>query len=116
MLKNGLVVMMLMLVGFSKAQVNLVPNWSFEEQDSCQTIYYPSGSNIYYTHDWFSPFSFPTGGGAVELYSACATIPYFVPPQTLIGYQQPFDGNNYAGFFLSMSLGREYIEVGLTDS
>ena len=97
----------------ANAQVNLVPNWSFEEQDSCQTVYYNFGSNIYYTKYWFSPFSLPNSGGAVELYSSCATIPDFVPPSTVVGHQVPFDGDNYAGIFLVGGAGREYIEVEL---
>ncbi len=95
-----------------KAQVNLVPNPSFEEyyQIPCNT-----GPTINYCKNWFSATS---GGASPDYYSrfidnGC----YNGIPQNDFGYEEPKDGDFYAGIYTyqtNILNAVEYIECKLT--
>src|SRR4030067_3134038 len=95
------------------AQVNLVPNPSFEQYTICPN----NGGQIYYAPPWFNPTQ-----GSPDYFNAC-DAPVLGTPENLLGYQIPHLGNAYAGFFASFndtSMGisnyREYVEVKLDSS
>lgn len=91
-----------------KAQENLVPNGSFEEYNNC-----PSGGGISWVKNWYSPTL-----GSPDYFNICATNPQHGVPQNGPngpgGYQYPFAGNAYTGFFSRANdNGREYLQVEL---
>lgn len=101
----------LALLGFVslRAQVNLVPNPSFEE-------YYqiPDGINqIYNCKKWFSA----TGGGATpDFFSINSDFDGVQIPQNSWGYEVTKDGQHYAGIYTYNKVflyGVEYIECKL---
>lgn len=94
-----------------KAQVNLVPNPSFEDTTSCPT----SLGQIYLANPWFQPTQ-----GTSDYFNSCHTS--FDPldnvdiPQNLWGYQVAKTGVAYTGigvFTPYNTDSREYIEVKL---
>jgi hypothetical protein len=97
------------------AQVNLVPNPSFEDTINC-----PTGiSQLYNCAQWLNPnFAGP------DYFNSCANYSTFVSvPENSFGYQTPVSGNAYVGLLLyqrSTSGGpydyREYIQVQLLDT
>src|SRR5216683_763724 len=95
------------------AQINLVPNYSFEVYDTCPNTY----SQIYYAIPWFS--SLPCQCGSSDYYNACAGGPLVSVPSNGGGYQNARTGVGYAGIEFggggSCWCGnlREYIEVKL---
>jgi hypothetical protein len=97
---------------FSYGQINLVLNYSFEDQTECIPFTGSTGSTLKYCKEWFTPFSFPppNGGGSAELYSNCSLDEYWFQPTNVFGYQSPHSGNNYGGFYLIAGAGREYLE------
>ena len=111
----------------AKAQINLVPNYSFEEFDTCP--YRPSGIDPF-CQDWFTPMFYldpafnpanPNIYGSSDYYNTCSNQSFSIPGN-LFGYQSVRTGDAYAGFGL---LGvfhppnypytnyKEYIEVEL---
>jgi hypothetical protein len=93
---------------FSTGQ-NLVPNYSFEVQDTCP---YDVGQ-IYLAQPWFSPTA-----STPDLFNPCS---FFGVPSNFFGYENAKLGSSYAGlitmfnyyqdpYFLNY---REYIEVSL---
>ncbi len=96
-----------------KAQVNLVPNPSFESYDTCPN----TASQIRYAFPWFQPTL-----GTPDYLNGCALISSeFSVPQNLLGYQNARTGFGYAGFYLyyytnNQTTYREYIESPLNDS
>ncbi len=96
------------------AQVNLVPNPSFEQIDSCPT----SLNQIMYSSPWFQPFTDASGNpnSSSDLYSTCCTS-FCGVPNNSIGNQVAKTGNSYAGIiFYAESSTREYIETILIDT
>ena len=109
------------------AQYNYVPNYSFEQYDTC-----PDGSS-YLTpscDDWFAPCAIMTpeppspfsvnGWGSSDYYNICSANPQSSIPNNSIGFQYLKTGDAYSGFALisRMNLiytinGKEYIEVEL---
>ena len=106
------------------AQVNLVPNYSFEKYDTC-----PDGLS-YLTpscDDWFNPISemypppspqySPNGWGSSDYYNYCSNNVQSSIPQNFIGFQYPKTGYAYSGFLLIYndtfysSKIKEYIEI-----
>jgi len=93
-----------------KAQVNLVPNGSFEIIDTCPL----SPSKINYLQHWFSPSI-----GTPDLFNSCAGTnqSWSSVPDNSPGYQYPFQGEGYVGIG-TLTPGnlnsREYIGVKLT--
>lgn len=92
----------------SKAQVNLVPNPSFEQYDTC-----PNGGQFNYLIDWQNP----TAWGSPDFYNVCSqltSIPFCDPFGTC--YQNSKTGNAYVGLYTSgiaVQNGREYIQAEL---
>lgn len=85
------------LSGF--AQVNLVPNGSFEEYYSC-----PQWIGDFTVADW----SKPTWGSS-DYFNICSSEELGVP-QNIVGFQQPKSGNAYTGIWLSDFIANEYRE------
>lgn len=70
----------------TNAQVNLVPNPSFEETISC------SSWGIHSVFTWFTPTV-----GSPDIFKKCMIIPNYKTPNNNKGYQYPRTGDNYAG-------------------
>ncbi len=111
----------------AKAQINLVPNYSFEQFDTCP--YRASGIDPF-CQEWFTPMLYldpafnpcnPNIYGSSDYYNSCNNGSFGIP-NNLFGYQDFKTGNAYAGFGLlavSHPPGypyhntKEYIEVKL---
>jgi hypothetical protein len=77
------------LIPFTSFSQNLVPNWSFEQFSICPN----SHGEIEYCQNWLR---FRQGG---EYFNSCdITNGYGVPTNTC-GYQEPVNGNGYAGIY-----------------
>ena len=120
------IIFVLIALGIN-AQINLVPNYSFEEKDSCPSY---SSQLTPTCKDWFTPMSkmlvIPpqyslNSWGSSEYYNRCCTYQYGIP-NNLLGRQDARTGDAYAGFIvlkqdslLNYNIdAREYIEVELT--
>ncbi len=99
------------------AQVNLVPNPSFESFTNCPE----SVSEIYQATSWVQPTT-----GTSDYFNVCcvSTIPLSAPPvgipDNLLGIQNARTGNGYAGFIVhdlpdTTDLSREYLQVRLVN-
>jgi hypothetical protein len=95
------------------AQLNLVPNPSFEVYDTCPT----SASQIRRAIPWFQPNN-PSWSGSSDFYHTCSAT--WSPPSNMFGYQAPYTGNGYSGIGLFCwpqdSACHEYLEVELNDT
>ncbi|HVA99493.1 MAG TPA: hypothetical protein VNG53_11415, partial [Bacteroidia bacterium] len=60
---------------FALRAQNLVPNWSFEQHDSCPY----SDGQIYFANGWFNIAYYP------DYYNSCSSV-YYSVPTTLDGY------------------------------
>ncbi len=98
------------------AQVNLVPNPSFEMYDTCPN----NGGQIDYSTFWSNPTLFATP----DYFNGCGILGYSAP-NTYFGYQQALTGNAYAGIITfafdtinpaACRNKREYVQVGLIDT
>ncbi len=92
------------------AQVNLLPNGSFEEYDTCPD----NLSQIDYAKYWFSPnLSSP------DYYNSCSISNLSNVPNNELGFQYAKDGNAYAGIVIyerqTISGYQEYLEIKLTN-
>lgn len=115
--------------GFSlKAQINLVPNPSFEEKDSCGDGWRAIDLRC---KEWFTPMLYldtafnpyiPNNYGSSDYFNVCNTIG-FQTPDNAAGFQYPHSGVAYAGFALltvkhppnyPYQNYKEYIEIQLT--
>jgi len=111
---RNLILIVITLFSFEiKAQINLVPNPSFEAMDS-----YCSCSSIDLTPPWVS-----ATGGSPDCFKTCAILqPPWLVPQNMFGYQWPRTGIGYAGFGVYIANNppwynhREYPQVELSDS
>lgn len=105
-------ILFLFISSYNWAQVNLVPNYSFEEISGC-----PYSASLYDTTviNWFQPTI-----GSSDAYSTCSTILGGRNiPENSFGFQYAQDGDNYSGIFLfapSNPNYREYIAVRLLDT
>ncbi|MEO6882454.1 MAG: gliding motility-associated C-terminal domain-containing protein [Bacteroidia bacterium] len=107
----------LCLLAFTtKAQINLVPNPSFENYSTCPS----SISDIIDATPWESPTL-----GTPDYFNTCSpdTSPFSANvPSNYQGYQQAHTGNAYVGIFVAVKFPpntsdfREYLQVKLTDS
>lgn len=89
------------------AQVNLVPNGSFEELDTCPPIFNCGGGNIFYATGWFNPTSCTP-----DLRHTCG-----YPGGCFIEPGFPYDGEGVAamGVFSVDGDYREYVSIGLLE-
>jgi len=106
------------------AQYNYVPNYSFEQYDSCPTT--AAGVDIFCKY-WFTPTSqmfilpaFPysyLGGGSSDYYNFCSTNQNIQIPTNLSGNQNTKDGFAYVGILFqndNITIDyKEYIEIEL---
>ena len=94
-----------------EAQVNLVPNHSFEVPDSCP------GTHTFLT-EGEGPLHWFSGGGTPDFYQSCVPSPNEASvPQSDFAFQYPQDGENYIGlvtYEANIGGGREYAMVQLT--
>ncbi|HTF04692.1 MAG TPA: T9SS type A sorting domain-containing protein [Bacteroidia bacterium] len=95
----------------AKAQVNLVPNPSFEILDTCPY----NLDQLHFASPWFSP-----NGNTPDLFNGCSTVGM---PQNAAGWQMPRTGNGYAGmgiynyYYNGSNINmREYIAAPLLDT
>src|SRR5438093_448569 len=103
-MKKVMLLVLLLLSQVSFGQMNLVPNYSFEDTLNCAT--WVGGPNVAYP--WFNPtIATPD---YYTIYTSCG-IPQ---PSSANGYQFPKTGDAYMGIGLYNSAGgREYIEAQL---
>lgn len=90
----------------SKAQVNLVPNASFQDEYTCNY------SNLLledYIYNWY---------GGLGYFNPCINISSLGVPSNLCGNQWPRTGNAYCGIYTRALAGqlRQYIQVKLLDT
>jgi hypothetical protein len=111
MKKNLILVLIMMLAKFLSAQINLVPNPSFELYDSC-----PKGNGDLFCTPWYGPTD-----NTPDYLNACwngVTTDTMDVPINRFGSQYARTGVAYAGVFcLYASVNaRDYISVKLTDT
>lgn len=92
-----------------RAQVNLVPNGSFELLDSCPY----TSSQLSFSKYWFSP-----NFGTPDLYNSCSTgvNGSASVPDNSFGFEISKDGNGYCGiatYVPTLSSDREFISIKL---
>ncbi len=96
-----------------KAQINLVPNYSFESYINCPN----HDGDIVFANPWFSGSknNFGVNFSSTDYFNSCNTAQYAVPNPTL-GMQNARTGNAFAGLviWINNATYREYIEVKLT--
>ncbi|MFN8315770.1 MAG: gliding motility-associated C-terminal domain-containing protein [Chitinophagales bacterium] len=90
------------------AQINLVPNPSFEEYDSCPNTL----SQLSYTKNWSNP-----NIASPDYYNSCNILDVGIP-QNDVGFQNAKTGNAYAGIYVIgdssiIPVIREYIQCKL---
>lgn len=110
-MKNFLPILFFFFIVKLSAQVNLVPNPSFEDTVNC-----PNGaSQLYNSFDWINPST--SLGSSPDYYNACSA---FVPvPTNPFGFQNARTGVAYAGFYAFNSgdlNDYEYVETSLSDT
>ncbi len=92
--------------------LNLVPNPSFEDTNSC-----PTGiSQIYRTDYWYSPTA-----NSPDFFHSCVDVTTISPPdipQNLWGTQSAHSGSAYTGVvgLYSAANGRDYVSIKLEDT
>ena len=128
----NIIIFLLVLSIQLKAQINLVPNYSFEEKDSCPTFHYELTPTC---KEWFDPVSkmfIPPPPPFQPIYGLMGSGTYFHKcggpqvgvPNSLSGNQYPLTGDAYAGFvvvtqdsaLLIINQLHDYIEVELIES
>ncbi len=101
----------LLTTAFIGAQVNLVPNQSFETYTACPT----GAAQINYSNNWDTPTV-----GTPDYFNTCANIPTGVNvPTNFMGYQTANNGNAYSGLFAYYDFFqtyREYVQGQLTST
>lgn len=118
MFKIILSVFITLILIFNSRSQNLVNNASFEELQQC-----PYASSTFNPHElaYAIGWDYPTDGTS-DLFNSCASPGPVGVPSNFIGYQNPFDGNSYAGFGFYSDVSwediivAEYIQTELTRS
>jgi hypothetical protein len=109
------ILFLLFFCGQAKAQVNLVPNGSFEDIDSCYGDPSAIGFDVF---QWSgcTGWSCPTKASS-DLWCENPVLGVHSPPLIpAFGFQYPKDGNNMAGLFIFEPLDwdyREYVQCKL---
>ena len=96
------ILLLSLVANFSFAQVNLVPNPSFEDTLNC-----PDGMGaIEIATGWFN------SGSSPDYFNSCANTGYppYGVPYNFVGHQVAYDGNAYAGLALSFVYSPNYRE------
>lgn len=98
---------LLAFAGVLRAQVNLVPNPSFEIYTDCPDF----SGQITRAQNWYSPTT-----GTPDYYNSCSTELYSSVPVNKNGFQYPKTGNAYCSVgVLLVNDSREYIQCQLTN-
>ncbi|MBC7412231.1 MAG: gliding motility-associated C-terminal domain-containing protein [Bacteroidia bacterium] len=105
--------------GEGYAQINLVPNWSFEEYNSCPNTYSPDcNSNPFLptVKDWYCTFDVYS---SPDYFNGCSTLNYNF--KNVKGFQKPRTGLGYVGGLMNVLSNQlfdniEYIQCTLRDS
>lgn len=100
-----------LLLGATIHAQELVPNGGFEEMLQCPDFQ----GQLDRTAFWFDP-----GPATPDYFHACAGNGWFSTPQSLHGFQEPFEGQARAGEFIWIGYAagaeqREYMEVELLE-
>jgi hypothetical protein len=109
-MKKYILITLLFLCEFeNKAQVNLVPNYSFEDTISCPY----SSAQIHYSSSWIDP-----NNGSSDYFNSCnnTSSGYVGIPVNMGGHQLALTGEAYSGlyvYFNNIGPWREYIQVQL---
>ncbi|MEI6488680.1 MAG: T9SS type A sorting domain-containing protein [Bacteroidota bacterium] len=110
MKKTGAFIIFMFSVTLVKGQTNLVPNPSFENINSCDSVWLgPCFNQVPY-------WNCPAGGSSVELYNACSTNSGVSVPSNVSGFQYAHGGTGYIGFVTYSSFStnyREFVQVRL---
>jgi hypothetical protein len=108
-MKRLIVIIILIIdVGITKGQQNIVPNPSFEEFYSCEgNLYIESAANFWY--------------GTSNYFISCRDSVYFGNPYSQFGFQESRSGQAHCGLYtygksLDSSTFRNYIQVKLINS
>ncbi|UPT66715.1 MAG: T9SS type A sorting domain-containing protein [Sphingobacteriales bacterium JAD_PAG50586_3] len=99
---------------FVKAQVNLVPNGSFE--DTLECIY--TDSQLGHLNHWSTPTNATPDAFAVDFCNVYLNSNIIAVPTNYWGHQLPRTGKNYAGLYFLLDNDypdREYIQVHLSE-
>ncbi len=97
---------------------NLIPNAGFDSITTCNYIEFLRLNNAYTIEKlvppWFSP-THSNGVSTPDIYNRCSNMAqYGVPFNNFYSYQEPFNGNGYAGIISFFEhLGREHLETPL---
>jgi hypothetical protein len=94
------------------AQINLVPNPSFEQLDSCPVFL----NQIEFASPWFQSYITNSGSqnSSTDLFSTCGTSIYCSIPNNFNGNQAARTDSSYAGIIMySQPSSHEYIETML---
>ena len=96
----------ILLANIGYSQINLVPNWSFEDTISCPQF---QGMSFYsYTPPWFSPT-----WNTPDIFHSCASDSYVGVPENILGFRYAKTGQGYAGFACGNSNVCDFISVKL---
>jgi gliding motility-associated-like protein len=105
-------------VGKCFAQTNLVPNWSFEEYNSCPNTFSPDCNlipSLPTVKNWYCAFTFDS---SPDYFNSCSSSNFGF--QNYKGFQIPKTGLGYVGGIMNVLNGNigniEYIECTLKDS
>ena len=106
-MKYTLTLATLLLTFFvGRSQVNLVSNGGFEQYNTCPNAF----SQLAYCNGWDQPTQ-----GTSDYFNTCANPNATVGvPVNFAGFQQPYQGNAYAGFYNYGNGYREYARGTLT--
>ncbi len=110
-MKNLQFVIFFLVFNYCTAQ-NLVPNFSFEQYDTCVNGY----GQIYLAVPWFQPNICCGPGGSSDFFAKCTNNPNIGVPDNSTGFQNAKNGVAYAGIgvsFYGFNDGREYLEARL---
>ncbi len=110
MIKRHILFLFLLFQFITKAQLNLVPNPSFEFITNCNYgAAISPGGPIWagYAPPWDDPTL-----ASPDLFNVCVTVPMYCIPSNSQGFQIPHTGNGYAGGVLYGN-SRDYIQVPL---
>jgi len=109
-MKSYLTIIFLFLTSLLFAQINLVPNPSFEEYDTC-----PNNLNqTHYLLSWEDMWN-----SSSDYYNSCSTNIHSSIPNNFMGFQFPDDGNAYIGLFThgaGVTNYREYVGCALINN
>jgi gliding motility-associated-like protein len=89
------IILLILLPFLGRAQMNLVPNGSFEEYWECPTANDLNDGQLEKCKYWWKPTL-----GTSDYFNRCNTNGLADVPDNLYGNQEPFHGDGYVGFVL----------------